>query len=241
MYNIGKMKRMEFSKQQPTFNTLRSISSVSDSSKTEPSSFLKHRDFGLLAIDVESSSSNDNAKKEEREGEEDLLKAISESLPENDGTSLDTLGQDLYMEWMLQAMNTFTVKVSNSPFNDLKLWLWKTAAGEFDKSSVEAEIERILASAPMVVFGASYSPFTKKALNTLQKVGANYRYVPLESLQNSVAIRAQLAERTGRTSLPSIWLNNRFIGGCYDGPVGGVASMKRQELNTLLQEANALR
>mmetsp|Transcript_6947 Transcript_6947/g.11452 ORF Transcript_6947/g.11452 Transcript_6947/m.11452 type:complete len:94 (-) Transcript_6947:339-620(-) len=93
----------------------------------------------------------------------------------------------------------------------------------------------------MVVFGASYSPFTKKALNTLQKVGANYRYVPLESLQNSVAIRAQLAERTGRTSLPSIWLNNRFIGGCYDGPVGGVASMKRQELNTLLQEANALR
>ena len=32
-------------------------------------------------------------------------------------------------------------------------------------------------------------------------------------------IRAELGKRTGRTSVPSIWIGGRFIGGCNDGPV----------------------
>lgn len=61
------------------------------------------------------------------------------------------------MEWMLQAVNTLTVKVlsccgeflrnemklqkvSNSPLNDLKLWLWKKAAGDYDKDAIKVSI-----------------------------------------------------------------------------------------------------
>ena len=32
-------------------------------------------------------------------------------------------------------------------------------------------------------------------------------------------IRAELGKRTGRTSVPSIWIGGQFIGGCNDGPV----------------------
>lgn len=32
-------------------------------------------------------------------------------------------------------------------------------------------------------------------------------------------IRAELGQRTGRTSVPSIWIGGKFIGGCNDGPV----------------------
>ena len=32
-------------------------------------------------------------------------------------------------------------------------------------------------------------------------------------------VRAELGRRTGRTSVPSIWIGGQFIGGCNDGPV----------------------
>uniref|UniRef100_A0A6T6XG32 Glutaredoxin domain-containing protein n=1 Tax=Amorphochlora amoebiformis TaxID=1561963 RepID=A0A6T6XG32_9EUKA len=178
---------------------------------------------------------------EEKEGEEDLLNAIEKSLPPQDDSSLSGVGKELYNEWLLQAVSTLTVKVSNSPLNDLKLWLWKKAAGDYNKIRIKARIDAILDSSPVVVFGAGYSPFTKKALRVLDKIGANYKFVPMNGQgSNGVPIRAYLGELTGRTSLPSIWIDKRFIGGCYDGPVGGVASMDKKELTNLLNNANAL-
>jgi len=181
------------------------------------------------------------AEEEEREADQDLTEAISKAHPTKNEMTLEDVGTDLYNEWILQFVNTVTVKVSNSPLNDLKLWLWKKAAGDYNRERIEIRINALLDSAPMVVFGASYSPFTKKSLAILEEMNARYKFVPMNGQGgNGTPMRAYLAEKTGRTSLPSIWIGDKFIGGCYDGPVGGIASMNRADLEKLLKENNVL-
>ena len=51
-------------------------------------------------------------------------------------------------------------------------------------------------------------------------------------------IRAELGKRTGRTSVPSIFIGGTFVGGCNDGPFGGVVAMKEDgSLQSLLASA----
>ncbi|KIY98942.1 hypothetical protein MNEG_9022 [Monoraphidium neglectum] len=52
-------------------------------------------------------------------------------------------------------------------------------------------------------------------------------------------LRAELAEMTDRTSMPSIWISGSFVGGCNDGP--GVMSLNKQgKLVPLLKQAGAM-
>ena len=54
-------------------------------------------------------------------------------------------------------------------------------------------------------------------------------------------LRAELAEKTGRTSVPALYVGGNFVGGCNDGGMGGVLTLdKSGELKTLLVEAGAL-
>jgi glutaredoxin len=53
------------------------------------------------------------------------------------------------------------------------------------------------------------------------------------------AIRAELGQRTGRTSMPSIWIRGAgYIGGCNDGP--GIVPLNREgKLAGMLDAAGA--
>ena len=53
------------------------------------------------------------------------------------------------------------------------------------------------------------------------------------------AIRAELGQRTGRTSMPSIWIRGAgYIGGCNDGP--GIVPLNREgKLAGMLDAADA--
>ena len=54
-------------------------------------------------------------------------------------------------------------------------------------------------------------------------------------------LRAELAEKTGRTSVPALYVGGNFVGGCNDGGMGGVLTLdKSGELKPLLIEAGAL-
>lgn len=54
-------------------------------------------------------------------------------------------------------------------------------------------------------------------------------------------LRAELAEKTGRTSVPALYVGGNFVGGCNDGGMGGVLTLdKSGELKPLLVEAGAL-
>ena len=56
-----------------------------------------------------------------------------------------------------------------------------------------------------------------------------------------MATRAELAEKTGRTSMPAVFAGGEFVGGCNDGGLGGVMTLdKAGKLKPMLADAGAL-
>ena len=46
----------------------------------------------------------------------------------------------------------------------------------------------------------------------------------------------------GRTSVPAIWIGGLFVGGCNDGPMGGISTVKENgKLMGMLTLAGALK
>lgn len=61
----------------------------------------------------------------------------------------------------------------------------------------------------------------------LQQKQVSFEEIPVDSDRD---LRAQMAQRAGRTSVPQIWINNEHIGGCDEL----YALERRGALDTLL-------
>jgi len=72
-------------------------------------------------------------------------------------------------------------------------------------------------------------------------LGAKYSVVELNEVERGYALRAELAELTGRTSVPALYVGGAFVGGCNDGGMGGVMTLQKDgRLVPLLKDAGAL-
>lgn len=78
----------------------------------------------------------------------------------------------------------------------------------------------------------------------LDDKGARYKVVELDKESDGKAIRAEMGTMLGRTSVPAIWINGVFIGGCNDGPTSeynGINNLNsRNKLDGLLNSAGAI-
>lgn len=140
----------------------------------------------------------------------------------------------------LQNMiNSLSEVVTNSPVNNLKKGIAKVQAGDYDKAAIKSKIDDYLDKNGVVVFSWTRCPFCKNAKALLDKTGAKYLAVELDTMDDGNAIRSQLAEMTNRTSMPNIFIQGKSYGGCNDGP--GVVTLQNQgKLNSLLGQAGAL-
>ena len=60
-------------------------------------------------------------------------------------------------------------------------------------------------------------------------------------MEGGYALRAEMAKKIGRTSVPAIFVGGEFAGGCNDGGMGGVVSLERDgKLQPLLSAAGVL-
>ena len=50
----------------------------------------------------------------------------------------------------------------------------------------------------------------------MEEKGAKYTVVELDLDEDGKAIRAEMADIIGRTSVPAIWIGGDFVGGCND-------------------------
>ena len=56
-----------------------------------------------------------------------------------------------------------------------------------------------------------------------------------------MAMKAELIAITGRTSVPAVYAGGKFLGGCNDGGLGGVATLRDQgKLADLLVASGAM-
>ncbi|KAL3817282.1 hypothetical protein ACHAXA_003203 [Cyclostephanos tholiformis] len=73
--------------------------------------------------------------------------------------------------------------------------------------------------------------------------GARYTVIELDKESDGKAVRAEMGQMLGRTSVPAIWINGEFIGGCNDGPAkyGGINNLNSQnKLDGMLKSAGAI-
>jgi glutaredoxin-related protein len=62
-------------------------------------------------------------------------------------------------------------------------------------------------------------------------------------MEDGPAYRAEMAELIDRTSVPAIWINGVYVGGCNDGGENGQGIVQLNQsgkLDALLKEAGAI-
>lgn len=81
--------------------------------------------------------------------------------------------------------------------------------------------------APVTVYTSSFCGYCMRVLNLLQRRGIEYTEI---SVEDSPGLRDELVAKSGRRSLPQIYLGERYLGGAEE-----LAAMERSgELDRLL-------
>jgi glutaredoxin 3 len=125
------------------------------------------------------------------------------------------------------------------------------AGSDYDKDVVNAEIDAFIQDNAVAMFSFSTCPFCRRAKDALEERGIAYKAMELDELpadrdsdngttnvNNNMGniIRAELGRKTKRTSVPSIFVKGRYIGGCNDGCPGLLSLMESGELEVLLSQ-----
>jgi glutaredoxin 3 len=98
-------------------------------------------------------------------------------------------------------------------------------------NSQNPSLDTIVANSKTVIVSLQGCPYCATAKKTLQK----YTTDSVEVLYKPAAHREWILRHTGRTSLPAVFINKRYVGGCNDGGLGGVCTLDNKGLlKTLL-------
>jgi glutaredoxin 3 len=78
---------------------------------------------------------------------------------------------------------------------------------------MSTSIQTEISSSPIVLFQSSGCPYCAQAISALKATGREFKVIEASSSQ-----RNELKGLTGVTSVPSVWVKGKFVGGCNDGP-----------------------
>jgi len=80
----------------------------------------------------------------------------------------------------------------------------------------------------VVIYSSDWCPFCVRAKKLLADKGVDFEEIRVDGQQ---AVRAEMAQKAGRTSVPQIWIDELHVGGCDD-----LFALERSgKLDTLLQ------
>jgi len=137
---------------------------------------------------------------------------------------------------------------SNAAGYGFKQILADVLAGDFDQDAVSQTIDETVVSAPCVMYTWESSPSCKKAIEAFQTIGAEPKIVRLDDpWEEGNLVRAALGRKVGRTSVPFVFVDGRYIGGFDGGLEGnpdaaGMVDLAFQgKLRDMLSEAGAMK
>merc|ERR1712217_320856 len=115
-------------------------------------------------------------------------------------------------------------------------------AGNYERLVVQDQIKKDINSAPVVVYSLQVSPFAMMAKRLLAQNVDSFKVIELGPTflpgvlsTEAAAIRAELTEMVGQSSLPHIFVQGKSIRGLIDGAPGLVPLVKSGELQQLLR------
>jgi len=143
------------------------------------------------------------------------------------------------MEWSESESlaNKFSEVVASNPLGTgFKQWVADIVAGEYDEQQIRSLMDDFICENDVAIFSFTSCPFCRRAKDYLQEREIPFKAMELDELDGNTGneIRSMLGKRTGRTSVPSIFIGGKSIGGCNDGP-GLLTIAKSGELDALLQ------
>ncbi|HZJ95884.1 MAG TPA: glutaredoxin 3 [Thiopseudomonas sp.] len=65
--------------------------------------------------------------------------------------------------------------------------------------------------AKVVIYSSDWCPFCVRAKNLLEKKGIAFEEIRVDGKPE---VRAAMAKKAGRTSVPQIWIDELHVGGC---------------------------
>ena len=65
----------------------------------------------------------------------------------------------------------------------------------------------------VIVYSSTYCPYCIRAKQLLQSKGVVFTEI---SVDGKPDVRAEMARKAGRTSVPQIWIGETHVGGCDD-------------------------
>jgi len=68
-------------------------------------------------------------------------------------------------------------------------------------------------SPAVLIYSSDYCPYCIRAKALLSQKGAAFKEIRVD---NHPELRAEMTEKSGRRSVPQIWINEQHIGGCDD-------------------------
>ncbi len=75
-------------------------------------------------------------------------------------------------------------------------------------------IEQVVKKYPVVIFSKTYCPFCMKAKGILKTVFPKVKTIELDKLENGSRIQKYLGDLTGASTVPRVFINQKFVGGC---------------------------
>mmetsp|Transcript_49445 Transcript_49445/g.107687 ORF Transcript_49445/g.107687 Transcript_49445/m.107687 type:complete len:97 (+) Transcript_49445:72-362(+) len=79
-----------------------------------------------------------------------------------------------------------------------------------------ASVDDLIQANELIVFATSTCPFCTKAIAAIKEAGYEANVTFVDSAQ-----REQLQGKTGKSSVPQVFIKGQFVGGCNDGGLGG--------------------
>lgn len=67
--------------------------------------------------------------------------------------------------------------------------------------------------ANVIIYTKDYCPYCKRAKALLQQKGVKFEEI---DVTNDEALQKEMIKRSGRTTVPEIFINGKHIGGCDD-------------------------
>lgn len=81
----------------------------------------------------------------------------------------------------------------------------------------------------ITIYSSNYCPFCIRAKQLLGRKGVAYNEINVDGQPD---VRAEMARRAGRTSVPQIWINDIHVGGCDEL----IALERAGKLDTMLAD-----
>ncbi|KAL3463840.1 putative glutaredoxin [Aspergillus heterothallicus] len=102
-------------------------------------------------------------------------------------------------------------------------------------SAAKVKAQSIIDENGVVVFSKSYCPYCKASKSRLTELGANFKALELDQIDDGAALQDALHEISGQRTVPNIYISQKHIGGNSD-----LQGKKESELVALLKGAGAL-